>query len=416
MVFNLISILVIALIGYHFFKKGKLIFLCFLPFFIQYLWMASSIFLIEQGIYVNELDRHGEFYFTNFTLLLFFLTSIISFLVFFEIFNKGLKLDFPRLKFLKKPEISIIYAISILIIVIAYISLLSSPSVYTSDAVSKFNYWDSAAFPGLKALLGSTIGYLPFVFGLLFRKYKKSIILLIILYLIYLVGVDQKFTAFLYGFIGFIISYSIISLNHNTSHSILNFKKRYIIVLGSLIFSLVLLKYSNRNPFAYLNLTPVESVFYRAFGLQAHIFWAVNEKYVYHNEPNTWDLSEMPYGMHVAMREFTPDFRQQYLEKLWAGGVSWTNAYPAILLRIFPVPIALVFHFFIFAIVPLLYVMLIKAVRKENYLIGIILFQLTLWLTNIYSMAYFHRLTKVVLIFMFIAFLSFIYNKAKKEI
>ena len=389
-------------------------FICFLPFLIQYLWMFASVLVIEQGAYISEQEKNGEFIFTNFYLLLFFLVSLTSFILFFEIFKKALTLKLPRLRFLKKSEISIVYYIAIIIVIIAYISLISSPSVYTSEDVNKFTYWDTAKYPWLKAILGSTIGYLPFIFGLIFNKYKKPTLLLIVLYIIYLVGVDQKFTAFLYGIIGFLISFAVVNFQKRRNYNILSFKKRYLIVVASLIFSLVLLKYSNKNPFEYLNLSPVESVFYRAFGLQAHVFWGVNEKYNYNDHPNSWDLSELPYGMHVVMKDFTPEFHQRYLEKLWANGVSWTNAYPAILMRIFPVPLALLVHFLIFSIVPLVYTLLIKTIERKNYIIAIVLFQLTLWLTNIYSMSYFYRLTKVVLIFLFLAFIAFIYNRAKK--
>ncbi|NNE32370.1 MAG: hypothetical protein HKN40_08380 [Winogradskyella sp.] len=391
-----------------------MIFICFLPFMIQYLWMFASILVIEQGAYINEQERYGKFVFSNFYLLIFFITSVISFILFFKIFKSSLRLDLPTIKIFKSKEISITYAISITVIIIAYISLFSSPSVYWSDEVTKFNYWDTAAYPGLKALLGSTIGYLPFIFGLIFKRYKKTTITLILLYLIYLVGVDQKFTAFLYGFIGFITSYSFINFKRQKENNILNFKKRYLAVLGALIFTLVLIRYTKKNPFEYLNLTPVESVFYRAFGLQAHVFWGVNEKYNYNDHPHSWDISELNYGMHVMMKDFTPEFHQRYLERLWASGVSWTNAYPAVLMRIFPLPIALAFHFIIFAIVPLVYVLMIKTIQRDNYIIAIILFQLTLWLTNIYSMAYFYRLTKVVIIFLLLAFVAHIYNRAKK--
>ena len=298
----------------------------------------------------------------------------------------------------------------------AMFSLLSSPSVYTASYISKFSYWDNATFPQLSVILGNTIGYLPFIFGLIFYKYKRITIFLIVLYIVYLIGVDQKFTAFLYGSLGFLLSFSILKLQRTKIYNILTFKKRYLILVGSLIFTLVFIKYSNKNPFEYLNLTPMESVFYRAFGLQAHVFWGVTETYIFNEKPNTWDLTELPYGMHVLMREFTPIEHQKYLEGyVWAKGVSWTNAYPAILIRVFPFPVALVFHFIIFSIIPLVYVILLKSIQNKNYIISIILFQLTLWLTNVYSMAYFHRLTKVVLIFLFLSFLAYIVNKVKKK-
>lgn len=383
---------------------------------IQYLWMFASILVIEQGAYINEQGRNGAFYYSNFYLLLFYIASIISFIFFFQFFNKVLSISFPEFKFLKKKEISMSRFFAIMVIIIAMVSLISSPSVYTSSAVNKFNYWEKATFPGLSVILGSTIGYLPFVFGLIYHKYKKCTIVLIIIYIIYLIGVDQKFTAFLYGSLGFLLSFSILKLKNDKSYNILAFKKRYLIFVGTLIFLLVFIKYSNNNPFAYLDLTPMESVFYRAFGLQAHVFWGVVESYIYSNNSHSWDLSELPYGMHVVMKEFTPIEHQKYLEDyVWAKGVSWTNAYPAILIRMFPVPISLVFHFIIFSFVPLIYVILLKTIQNRNYLIAIILFQLTLWLTNIYSMAYFHRLFKVVFIFLFLCFLAYIVNEVKKK-
>src|SRR5690606_12884694 len=95
----------------------------------------------------------------------------------------------------------------------------------------------------------------------------------------------------------------------------------------------------------------------------------------------------------------------------WERGVSWTNGYPAILLRIFPLPVALIFHFFIFSIVPFTYVFLIKAIKGKNYLLAIIFFQMILWSLHVYSMAYFYRLNKIMIIFLFIAFLSYLINK-----
>ena len=191
MIFNLICILLALLISYHFFLRARLIFICFLPFLIQYLWMFASILVIEQGAYINEQGRKGEFCFANFYLLIFYVVTILSFIFFFQIFNKGLSITYPRFKFLGKPEISLCRSIAILVIGIAMFSLLSSPSVYTVSYISKFTYWENATFPQLSVILGSTIGYLPFIFGLIFNKYKKTSIFLIALYIIYLIGVDQ---------------------------------------------------------------------------------------------------------------------------------------------------------------------------------------------------------------------------------
>lgn len=376
----------------------------------QYLWMFLSILVIESGVYIDEQDRNGEFIFASFYLLSFFIVSIVSFILFFKLFNKIFKIEIPRVRFFKVDEMKIVLAITTIIIFLSFLNLLSSPSTYNDSTITKFNYWEFARFPILKGVLGNTIGYLPFIFGILYKSYKKVTILFIFLYLFYLVGVDQKFTAFLFGGISFLISYTIFNLNFGRNKNVLLFKKRYLIIISLLLFSLVVLKYTYKNSYAHLGFSPVESVFYRAFGLQAHLFWGVCEKYVNNNEPNSWDIGELPYGMHVLMEDFMPIDQKKYLNSLWERGVSWTNGYPAILLRIFPFPIAIIFHFFIFSIIPFTYALLVKALKRKNFLLAIILFQLILWLFNVYSMAYFYRLNKIVVIFVLISLLSYLFN------
>ncbi len=411
MIFNLIIIILVFLISYHIYNNKLLYFICLLPFIIQYIWMFMSILVIENGIYIDEQARNGKFIGAGFYLFLFFITSILSFVVFFQLFNKVFKLNIPRTKFLGASEMKIMFVIATLILLLAYINLLSSPSTYNDIRITKFNYWNYAKYPILKSVLGNTIGYLPFLFGLLYAKYKRTVILFILLYLFYLIGIDQKFTAILFGGISFILAFVIVNFKLNDNRNILLFKKRYLILVGCLLFSLVLIKYTYKNSYAHLGLTPVESVFYRAFGLQGHLFWGVSEKYIYNNKINTWDLSELPYGMHVLMEDFTPIKRKKYLAEAWERGVSWTNGYPAILLRIFPLPLALIFHFFIFSFVPFTYMFLIKTIKGKNYLLAIIFFQMILWLLNVYSMSYFYRLNKIIIIFFLIALLSYLINK-----
>lgn len=413
MIFNFIIIILVFFFSYHLYKKKTLYFICFLPFLIQYLWMFLSILVIERGVYINEQGRNGEFVFSGFFLLLFFIVSIISFVFFFQLFNKIFKLNIPKLRFLKANEIKITLVILIIILFLAYLNLLSSPSIFNSPEISKFNYWNFAKYPFFKIFLGNTAGYIPFIFGLTFKNYKKSTIVLILLYIVYLIGIDQKFTAFLFGGMSFILSYSIVNKEFNEKYNILSFKKRYLIIVSALMFSLVLFKYSKVQQYKYLGLSPVEAVFHRAFGLQAHLFWGVSEKYLYNGESKTWDLMELPYGMHVLMEDFIPKTHKKSLKGLWERGVSWTNAYPAILIRVFPLPIALIFHFFIFSVVPFVYALLVKAVNDKNYLLSIIFFQIILWLTNIYTMAYFYKLNKILFIIILISFLSYFVNKSK---
>ncbi|WP_339144018.1 DUF6418 domain-containing protein [Croceitalea sp. MTPC5] len=266
----------------------------------------------------------------------------------------------------------------------------------------------------MKPILGNTIGFFPFILGILFRKHRVKTILLSIVYLVYLVGIDQKFTAFLFGLIAFMVSHVIVNKLYKNDNFLV-FKKRYLIILASLLFGLVWFKYNNKNPYKHLGFSPVESIAYRAFGLQGHLFWGTAERYIIGDAENSWNISELPYGMHTLMFDFTPDHRKQYLEEAWQRGVSWTNGYPAILNRAFPLPIALVFHFVIFGFVPLFYALLFKALNGGNYLVSVIFFQITLWLFNIYSMSYFFRLGKILAILVILSLISFIFQKLKYD-
>jgi len=377
--------------------------------------MFLSILVIENGVFVNEQGRNGEFVYANFYLLFYYIISIVSFIFFFKLFDKLFKLNLPKIKFVKIREKQLLLIIAISVLLLALINLMLSPSVYNSTEISKFNYWKYAKFPFLKGLLGSTIGYFPFIMGIFYKRYKKITLILAVFYLIYLIGIDQKFTALLFGGIAFMVSYII--LNFNLSNKIqFSFKKKYLIIVGALLFSVVLIKYTKKNPYEYLKLTPLESVFYRAFGLQGHLFWGTSEKYIYNENVKTWNINELPYGMHVLMKDFAPSYNQKHLAEAWERGVSWTNAYPAILNRVFPLPVAYIVHFFLFSIIPFLYCLLVKSLRNKNFLLSVVLFQTILWSVNVYSTAFFYRLIKVGLIITAIIYVCYLINKSRVKI
>ena len=154
-----------------------------------------------------------------------------------------------------------------------------------------------------------------------------------------------------------------------------------------------------------MGLTPFEAVFYRFFGLQAHLFWGVIEQYIYQGKANTWNLLELWKGMHHLMLEFWPGSHEDYIS-VTTRGVSWTNAYPSILVRIFPLPLALIANFILMSFVALIQTLLSVFVKRKSLFISIILFQLLIWTSFAYTMAYFSKL--LIPIFFIITF--FIYK------
>lgn len=372
---------------------------------IQYIWMFFSLIVIENGIFINEQGRDSYFVYSSLVLLSFLISTLLSLVFFKKIFLKLLegkvRLTFS---FLKLKETKLILFLVSIVLILAFFNLFSSPIPLLSDEVTKFNFWEHSKYPFLRSIIGNVMGFVAFAVTILFRTRRKLSIFLFFLYFSYLLLLGQKFTGFLIG------SYGILLVYFLTSEKRIKFKITWIfnwkiLSAGAIIYLLVFFYYSHiNNPFLYMGLTPVESVYYRAFGLQAHVFWGLVEKYVYLNAENTWDISELWNGMQLIMREFWPWEDWAYFS-VTDRGVNWTNAYPAILLRIFPLPIALVVNFVLFSFVALVQSLLIFFLRNKSYLLSIITFQLLTWVSYAFTMAYFNKLILPVIGVVFILFL-----------
>jgi hypothetical protein len=225
--------------------------------------------------------------------------------------------------------------------------------------------------------------------------------------------IGQKFTGFLIGITGVLLAL------YFTSENKIKFKlkwifNKYLVSFITLMFLLVYYKYSITKSFQNIGLTPFEAVFYRFFGLQAHVFWGVTEQYVYLGKPNTWSIFELWKGMHHLMLEFWP-WRYQDFISVTTRGVSWTNAYPSILLRIFPLPIALFANFILMLFVALIQTLLSTFIKRKSLFISILLFQLLIWTSYAYTMAYFSKLIIPVLFILFYFTYKYLVIKTKKE-
>ena len=181
-----------------------------------------------------------------------------------------------------------------------------------------------------------------------------------------------------------------------------------------LMFLLVFYKYSINKAFQNIGLNPFEAVFYRFFGLQAHVFWGATEQYIYQNKPNTWDVLELWKGMHHLMLEFWP-WRYEDFVSVTTRGVSWTNAYPSILIRIFPLPIALGVNFILMSFVSLFQTLLSIFIKRKSLLISIVVFQLLIWTSFAYTMAYFSKLIIPVFFILFYFIYKYLVLKIKNK-
>ena len=410
---NITLIIIAIIILIYLLEKDLGLFLLSFMILIQYIWMFCSVSVIENGIFINEQGRHGFFASSGIILLLFYISTLIS-LVFYKKFFRVVFKDLNSFKFSLKPFRDKNLAIFLIGVVlsIAYFNLLSSPIPIFNEHVSKFNFWEYAKYPFLKPVVGNVMGFVGFGSTLLFRFNKKISLIFLFFYLGYLALIGQKFTGF------FIAIYGVLVALYFSSKIKIKFKlkwiyNKYVLIIFAVLFGLVLYKYTKDNPFEYIGLTPIESVFYRAFGLQAHVFWGATEHYIYNNNPHSWNITELWKGMHVMMKMFWPWSYEDYIS-VTTRGVSWTNAYPSILIRIFPLPLALIANMLLFSIVGCFQSLLTKFIENKSYLLSIVFFQLLTWVSYAFTMAYFNKLViPFCFLFLLLAF-KYLVDKSKK--
>ena len=412
--FNILITLIAIVIMLYFLEKDLGLFLLSIMIFVQYIWMFFSLIVIESGVHIVEQGRDGYFVYSTLVLLLFFITTIISLIFFKKIFTYLFKnLKVTKIKFGKINESQITTVFIGFVLFMAFLNLFLSPIPIFSENVSKFNFWEHAKFPFLKSIVGNVMAFVAFGSAILYKYYKKTSIFFLLLYVSYLLLVGQKFTGFFIGIIGVLLALYFTSEKKITFKLKWFFNKYLLLFIGAMFF-LVLYKYSISNPFRSLNMTPLESVFYRFFGLQGHVFWGTTEQYVYLNKPNTWNVFELWKGMHHLMLETWPWSYEDFIS-VTTRGVSWTNAYPSILIRIFPLPIALLVNFFLMSFVSLIQTLLSVFIKRKSIFLSIILFQLLIWTSYAYTMAYFSKL--MIPVFFILLFFSYKYLafKTKKE-
>jgi len=415
--FNILITIISVVIMLYLLEKDLGLFLLSLLIFVQYIWMFFSLTVIESGIYIVEQGRKGYFVYSTLVLLLFFVSTIISLIFFKKIFTSSfekIKVTKIKIKQIKEPQIILFFLCSIFFL--AFLNLFLSPIPLFSDKVTKFNFWEYAKLPFLKAFVGNVMAFVAFGIALLYRYFKKTSIVFFILYVTYLLLVGQKFSGFFLGLTGALIGF------YFTTEKKIKFKlkwvfNKYLLLFVVVMFTLVYYKYSISKPFRNLNLTTLEAVFYRFFGLQGHVFWGTTEQYIYLDKPNTWNIIELWKGMHHLMLEFWP-WRYQDFISVTTRGVSWTNAYPSILIRIFPLPIALLINFILVSFLSLMQTLLSRFIIGKSLFISIVLFQLLIWSSFAYTMGYFSKLIiPVIVLILLILFnyLKFLTNTNGKK-
>lgn len=229
--------------------------------------------------------------------------------------------------------------------------------------------------------------------------------------------IGQKFSPILQGSYSFLLPLVFHYRNNLKSH----IKKAILpitvagIFLAGIMYTVIYVKYEETRPFANIKIyDPNEAIVYRIFGLQGHLFWGASERYVMGNEvPKSFNPADLLYGMRLMMEDFAKD-RTMVLRANVEGGYNFTNAYPGILFKIFPISLGLIFHTFLTIIFLALMGWVLKELMIKNALVlSIVAYQLFNWTIYAFVMGYFYKLYFT--IFFFIIYGAYVYLRKMKN-
>ncbi|WP_203295063.1 DUF6418 domain-containing protein [Luteirhabdus pelagi] len=414
---NLIFAFLFIYFTYYYVKKSFLLSFLYGLLFFQAFSIIPSLIYIEEGVYINEQGRFS--FFTGATILCvsYFIITFILIALSFKTFNKY---KIPVVKLNYKGH-NIEYTLLILMVVIPMallvLNALLSPIPLTNPTINRFNYWSTSKLPFLNSIFGNTAMFVPFALGILFTRYKKFSLFMLLVFYGYNFMIGQKFSPIVQGTFSFLLP-----IVFYYRGNIKSYVKRYFVVLmlvgASLIgimYAVTYKKYDDTHPFANIKIyNPNEAMLYRIFGLQGHLLWGATDRYVASNEePKSFNPADLLYGMRLMMDEFAKD-RNMVLYANQKGGYNFTNAYPGILFKIFPVSLALVFHTFL----TIVFLALMGWILKEfmihkGWVISVIIYQFFNWILYAFVMGYFYKLYFTLAFLLVYGF--YVYYRKKKN-
>src|SRR6056297_2037763 len=392
LVLNIVILLLICLISIYKLNKNYKRF--YILFYVYYQGMitSASLTFIESGIYISEQARDSYFVWANLVFFVFFLISIQTLDVVIDFLERKVKVQMPVLKLRdKKLDYRIIVLVGVLVLVLLLTNLIVSPSPLFSSGVTRFTYWENSKLSFLRKVIGNTAIFVPFIFGWIYLRKRKLGVLLLIIYIVYIVLIGQKFSPIMRSLYAFFLPFVLHSSQNFKFNPLKLFRVNFIFIFFAL-FSLVYIKYAIHNPFRSAGIeTPLQAIFYRAFGLQGHLFWGSVEQFLYLGKDKSWDFRELYRGMHTLMRYFWYG-DMNHIEASIQNGFSFANAYPAVLLKIVPLPLAYITHLILVAslLAPSAWVLL-ESVKRNNLLVAFFSFQFFNWTGVAFIMGYFNK-------------------------
>ncbi len=363
-----------------------------LPLILQGLEAIPSLIFIESGGFISEQGRFGHFNGATVYFTLYAVGTVGLSWLGIALFQRSLaSVGVSRLR----EDYPILVALLWSMLAVAFLNLVLSPIPLFSDQYDRFDYWEIARFPFLKYLLGNVSGFLVIGAGVMYLHRRATGKLFLALYLAYLILLGHKFGSIVTAVYMFYLPHVIYNRPRFRAAVLL----RPSTILGALgVGLLVYLHYRKENPMQHVvgdNVTL--GILYRAFGLQGHVWWGMVEHAKQHAP--TYNVSELAYGMHSLMYSLSAD--PKLVDLAIQRGVSFTNGYPAILLKVFPVPLAVLFQLGVIAVTALFTAMTIRFVLGRQWILTVVSAQMTSWWFHILLMGFFYKAGQVAVLLLF---------------
>ncbi len=364
------------------------------PLIFQGLGSIPSLIYIENGGYISEQGRSGHFngatlYFTFYIVA----TLVLSWLGVGAFQRSMGSVGTVRLR--KDYPVLVVFLQSLL--AVAYLNLLLSPIPLLSDRFDRFDYWSVAQFPFLKHLLGNVSAFLVIGAGVVYLHRQFMGKLLFVLYLAYLILLGHKFGSLIIAAYMFYLPHVVFNA---PPFRLSFFLRPWIVAAGLGVFLLIYIHYGYNNPLRHVVGDDVLlAIFYRALGLQGHVWWGMIEHAKLHTP--SYNIYELAYGMHSLMYVLSgnPELVDLGIER----GVSFTNGYPAILLKVFPLHLVFLFHLGIIVVTALLTAIVIRLIQARQWLLTVASAQMISWWFHMLLMGYFYKVTQIAIVLLFIA-------------
>lgn len=362
--FSTFSVLLFLLLGGLFWYKEKMFFVLYAPFSISMLWVALSNLYIENGGYIQEQLRFGEP--TGSTVRYVFLSCVFSasaYVAYKIIRVKGSALKYRPYQL----QLSLVHSFFVLLACLLLLSIILY-GVPLLSGVDRFFYRENLPVVFLKVF--PLIQIACFLLGV--ASYQKHALMrgafMMSIMFVLLVLHAEKFTLLFWGGVFFAMGYLAAKLISGGNIKALK-PALVCLALSSLFFLNVFFNYHVIHGVPYDKI--FSQIMLRAFGLQGHVWYGIDELRM-----NGWEglnpfesffpmhAENKPSGLVALMYEVSPGWLvENYRDK----GIRFTMGSPATALASFGYIGAAIYQLFGGLVVGGLLGYVSNSISRDNY-------------------------------------------------